>query len=188
MEYEATPWTVAEDSPCGPQIALERDGGGLTAAGMSFILRPAVHGVIDITVEGDLSSTPDGTRAACSLREGKRVTTQAEADVLDECFFAVGPLHSYPSAETGGDFGMYWLMNPPFDAPALGRRMEMLLRKMTAFFQNDDPTYRIFIRGNIQKCISGRGLHCGFVFAWTTVVPRDEDEIEEFLMQETVHN
>ncbi|KAK6079061.1 hypothetical protein SCUP234_05987 [Seiridium cupressi] len=39
-----------------------------------------------------------------------------------------------------------------------------------------------------RKCASGRGLHRGFVFAWTTVVPRDSDDIDEFLMHEMVHN
>jgi len=59
---------------------------------------------------------------------------------------------------------------------------------MTAFFQDPDPIYRIFIRRNIQKRISGRGIHRGFVFAWISVVPRDEDELEDFLMHEAVHN
>lgn len=188
IEYQATPSNVTESSPCGPQIALERDGGGLTAGGMFFILRPAIEGPMSITVEWDLSSTPSGTRAACSLGEGPKVSIQANPAVLDECFFAVGSLHSYPTEKSKGDFGMYWLENPPFDASALGRQMESLLPKMTEFFNDRDSTYRIFIRRNIQKCGSGRGLYRGFVFAWTTIVPRDEDELQEFLMHETVHN
>jgi hypothetical protein len=59
---------------------------------------------------------------------------------------------------------------------------------MLPFFRDHNPTYRIFIRRNIQKCASGRGLHRGFVFAWTTIEPRDEDETEEFLMHEMIHN
>ncbi|CZR62658.1 uncharacterized protein PAC_12555 [Phialocephala subalpina] len=155
---------------------------------MSFIPRSALDVIMDITIEWGLSSTPPGTRASCSLGEGTKVSAQLKPEVLDECFFAVGPLHSYPASETNGKFGMYWLENPPFDAPALGQRMESLLPEMTAFFRDDDPTYRIFIRRNIQKCVSSRGLHRGFVFAWTKVVPRDEDEIEEFLIHETIHN
>jgi len=68
---------------------------------MSFIHNPAIDGIMNIDVEWNLSSTPSGTRAACSLGEGKKITTQAEAAVLDECFFAVGSLRSYPSGEAG---------------------------------------------------------------------------------------
>ncbi|KUJ09670.1 uncharacterized protein LY89DRAFT_690119 [Mollisia scopiformis] len=188
IEYQALPWKPTETSPCGPQIAIERDGGGLTGAGMAFILRPDLDMVMDITVEWDLSSTPPGTQAACSLGEGTMVSAKVKPDVLDECFFAVGSLHSYPPLGTSGKFGMYWLENPSFDAPALGRQMESLIPIIAAFFHDQDLTYRIFIRRNIQKCVSGRGLYRGFVFAWTTVVPRDQDEIVEFLMHETVHN
>jgi predicted metalloprotease with PDZ domain len=188
IEYTAAPWDATEASPCGPQIALERDGGGLTAAGMSFILRPNTNAVLDTTIEWDLSSAPPGTRAVCSLGEGVRVTAQVKAADIDECFFAVGPLHSYPAGETGGPFGTYWLSSPPFDAAALGAKMEALFPKMAGFFTDADPTYRIFIRRNVQKCVSGRGLHRGFVFAWTSIAPRDSSEIDEFLMHETVHN
>jgi hypothetical protein len=103
---------------------------------MSFILRPAVDGVMTINVEWDLSSTPSGTRAASSLGEGQQVTAQAEASVLDECFFAVGDLQSYPPGESGGKFGLYLLENPPSDGPALGRKMEALFPRMAAFFQD----------------------------------------------------
>lgn len=34
VEYTATLWNPTESSPFGSQIALERDGGGLNAAGM----------------------------------------------------------------------------------------------------------------------------------------------------------
>ncbi|KAK6221089.1 hypothetical protein LQW54_001662 [Pestalotiopsis sp. IQ-011] len=189
VEYTAAPWNPTEASPCGPQIALERDGGGLTGAGMAFILRPAVDDVFDTTIEWDLGSCQPNAQAACSLGEGTRVTASVKGEVLDECFFAVGPLQSYPPApESGGPFPMYWLSSPPFDAAALGSKMHTLFPRMAAFFRDADPSYRIFVRRNVQKCVSGRGLHRGFVFAWSTVVPRDADEVDEFLMHETVHN
>ncbi|RDW57755.1 hypothetical protein BP5796_12556 [Coleophoma crateriformis] len=107
IEYKAVPWNPTEASPCGPQIALERDGGGLTAAGMAFILQPAVDMPMDVSIEWDVTSTPPGTRAVCTLGEGLSVFANIKPATLDECFFAVGPLHSYPQGETGGDFGIY---------------------------------------------------------------------------------
>ncbi|KAF8861086.1 hypothetical protein BDZ45DRAFT_672119 [Acephala macrosclerotiorum] len=78
------PWDPTEKSPCGPQITIGRDGGGLTGAGMSFIPRPAIDTVMEMAIEWDLSSTPLGTRAACSLGEGKIVLAQIKPEVLDE--------------------------------------------------------------------------------------------------------
>lgn len=210
IDYKARPWNPTESSPCGPQIALERDTGGLTGAGMAFILRPAealTRDVDGVVINWDLSDTPSGSRAVCSLGEGVQVVASVTPSVLDECFFAVGPLHSYPPAlnpvsdtnegenavpktqnSSTGPYGMYWLGTPNFDASALGHKMQQLFPKMAAFFHDEDPTYRIFLRHNVQKCVSGRGLHRGFVFAWNTIMPRDPNETDEFLMHETVHN
>lgn len=217
-DYEARPWNPTESSPCGPQIALERDGGGLTGAGMGFLLRPAegIEREVDgVVIEWDLGDAPSGSRAVCSLGEGVKVVANVRPSVLDECFFAVGPLHSYPPASSisatdacsnadgenvesnkagskdsdgGGPFGAYWLGTPDFDVSALGHKMQQLFPKMAAFFRDEDPAYRIFVRHNVQKCVSGRGLHRGFVFAWNEIMPRDPRETDEFLMHETVHN
>ena len=189
VDYRAMPREVNELTQCGPQIALEKDGRGLTGAGMAFIIGLASEDVLfDITIEWNLSSAPPGTRALCTFGEGQRVSTRQKASVLDECFFALGALKSYPPETTGGQYGMYWLDDPPFDASALGKQLECLLPKMIALFHDQESLYRIFIRRNVYKCVSGRGLHRGFVFAWTSVSPRDEDMITEFLYHEIVHN
>lgn len=168
-------------------------------AGMGFLLRPTMQLeelVETMVIEWQLSDCPMGTQAVCSLGEGLKVVSTLKPSILDECFFAVGPLQSYPVRKDGGasdhtnsnPFGMYWLETPDFDAPELGRKMQQLFPKMASFFRDPDPTYRIFIRHNVQKCMSGRGLHRGFVFAWTDLAPRDPDYTDEFLMHETVHN
>jgi hypothetical protein len=76
---------------------------------MYFILRPAVDEVSNITVEWDLSSPLVSTLAVCSLGEGQKIVVEGKAALLDESFFAVGSLQSYPQGETGGNFGIYWL-------------------------------------------------------------------------------
>lgn len=177
---------------------------------MAFILRPAeaLEKIVNtVAIKWDLSDAPSGSRAVCSLGEGVVVLADVRPSMLDECFFAVGPLNSYPPAPTlatnadaskgvvsqmendsSGTFGIYWLGAPNFDVSALGYKMQQLFPKMAAFFHDEDPTYRIFVRYNVQKCVSGRGLHRGFVFAWNTIMPRDPNETDEFLMHETVHN
>lgn len=157
---------------------------------MAFIVTLADDVVVDPVIEWDPLSSPTGTRAVCTFGEGRRVEVKKiKASILTESFFAVSSsLKSYPPKDTT-NFGMYRLADPPFDALALGARMEPLSKRLTAFFHDPEDQYRIFIRRNSYRCGSGRGLHQGFVFAWTPLVPsRDEDSVTQFLFHEFVRN
>uniref|UniRef100_A0A093V2Y7 Peptidase M61 catalytic domain-containing protein n=1 Tax=Talaromyces marneffei PM1 TaxID=1077442 RepID=A0A093V2Y7_TALMA len=201
VKYQATPRHVNESTRCGPQVAIEEENGGLSGAGLAFLLIPATgDGDIlhDIVIEWDLSSAPSTTRAVCTFGEGQGVSVRERPSILSECFFAAGPLKSYPpvvettpsapSATSLSPFGMYWLSDPPFDTSSLGQQLEKLIPRMADFFGDDDRLFRIFIRRNEYKCASGRGLHRGFVFAWTPLSPKAEDMVQDFLMHEIVHN
>ncbi|MCJ1386607.1 hypothetical protein MMC17_009733 [Xylographa soralifera] len=189
VQYQARPREVNELTRCGPQVALERDGGGLTGAGQAFLLRLASDEVsYEVTIEWNLLLAPPETRAVCTFGEGQKVSTRINPSVLDDCFFAVGLLKSYPAKPTGGQYAMFWLEDPPFAAAALGKQLEGLLPKVFAFFHDQLALYQVFLRRNVYRCTSGRGLYQGFVFAWTSIVPREEDGIMEFLFHEIVHN
>ena len=188
--FRAFPRQVDEYSKCGPQIALEKEQSGLSACGMSFICRPAAGDdeIFKITVDWNLSAMPEGARGVCSFGEG-RVSTEVKADVLDECFFMVGNVKNFPDTYPDtSHYGLYWLDDPPFDTKALGRQLQVALPQFMAFFNDDNPEFRIFIRRNVQKCTSGRGLYRGFVFAWNRIVPRESDGVSEFLFHEITHN
>ena len=185
--YRVTPRHVDEFTRCGPQIAVEREDSGMSGGGMAFLLRPAGDQIFDVSIDWDLSSAPPGTRGVCSLGEGK-VTAKVKAEVLDECFFEVGAVKSYPANASNSPFGLYWLDEPTFDAPAIGKELEVVIPQRMAFFHDHDQSFRVFIRRNVYKCNSGRGCHRGFVFAWNYIVPRDKDGTLEFLFHEIVHN
>jgi hypothetical protein len=199
VKYQATPRYVNESTRCGPQVAIEKENGGLSGAGLAFLLIPATGDgdvLHDIVIEWDLSSAPPTTRAVCTFGDGQRVSVREKPSVLSECFFAVGPLKSYPPAVAAtpeaqtshSPFGMYWLSDPPFDSYKLGQDLKELIPQMANFFGDDEQLFRIFIRRNEYKCASGRGLHRGFVFSWTPLSPKDEDIVQDFLMHEIVHN
>ncbi|MCJ1333681.1 hypothetical protein MMC10_010381 [Thelotrema lepadinum] len=185
--YRVSPRHTDEYTKCGPQIAVEREDSGMSGGGMAFILRPAGDEIFDFSIDWDLSSAPPGTRGVCSLGEGK-VTAKVKAAVLDECFFEVGAVKSYPANAVDSPFGLYWLDEPTFDVPSIGRELEVVVPQTMAFFHDQDPSFRVFIRRNVYKCNSGRGLYRGFVFAWNHIVPRDRDGTLEFLFHEIVHN
>ncbi|KAF3391054.1 hypothetical protein DPV78_011115 [Talaromyces pinophilus] len=201
VKFQATPRHVNESTRCGPQVAIEKDNGGLSGAGLAFLLIPATGDgdvLHDIVIEWDLSSASPTTRAICTFGEGQRVSVREKPSVLSECFFAVGPLKSYPpvaavdiepvTPTSHSAFGMYWLSDPPFNTDDLGQQLDKLIPRMARFFGDDEQLFRVFIRRNEYKCASGRGLHRGFVFAWTPLSPKDEDMVQDFLMHEIVHN
>lgn len=187
-EYKAVPAKVGPATPCGPQIALETDGGGLSAGGMSFILTIATAELeYHISLEWDLSDAPLGTRSVCTWGEGTSLAFDGIASAFEEAFLIVGPIHSFPSETSDCDYGAYWLSEPPFDASQLAKDVGIVVPKMRSFFRDDDPLFRIFIRQNEYKCNSGRGLYRGFVFAWNNIQPRATD-LTEFVFHEIVHN
>ena len=188
VQYRARPAHVDDRSPCGPQIALEQDGGGLSAAGQAFLLTiDADEADYQMSIEWDLASAPASTRAVCTWGEGPSIRFYGRPAVLEEAFFMVGPVKSYPAADTDSPYGTYWISQPPFDAPRLGQQVGYLLPQMRLLFRDDNPLFRVFIRHNAYKCVSGRGLFQGFVFAWNDIQNLTRD-YTEFVFHELVHN
>lgn len=196
VQYQATPRQVNAYTSCGPPVAMEKDNGGLSGAGLAFLLIPSAgdgnsNVAHDIVIEWDLSLAPSATRVACTFGEGQRVVVHERLSVLSECFFAVGPLKSYPAAAVDSPFRMHWLSEPPFKAYTLGKQLQKLVPRMAMFFGDDDideKLFQVFIRRNEYKCASGRGLYQGFVFSWTPLCPKDEDIVQDFLIHEIIHN
>jgi len=193
-KFQVRPRKVDAFTKCGPQTALETEDCGMSAAGMAFLLIPVlqtgdeVKETYHIDLIWDLSVCPPGTRAACTFGEGSHITAEVKPSVLEECYFMVGSVKSYPPPQASGPFGFYWLDEPDFDARKIGAQLDAIVPQMANFFGDADDNFRVFLRRNMYKCASGRGLHRGFVFAWNRIAPRNPDLVAEFLFHELVHN
>ena len=190
-KYRADVRKVDGSETCGSQAALERDGGGLSACGAGFLLNLATQDATKfhaITVQWDLNETPRGTRAVCTSGEGSETSFVERPTELVQYFFMVGKIQSHPASTVGKSRGFYWLSQPNFDPVELGRKLDNIVPKLQAFFKDSQPLFRIFARRNEYKCISGMGVHQGFVFGWNDRSPTDPNGNLEFILHELIHN
>ena len=63
---------------------------------------------------------------------------------------------------------MYWLSEPPFDAPGAAKMIDKLFDYVSAFFHDDGESYRVFIRKNPYASGGGTALTRSFLFAYGT--------------------
>ena len=63
---------------------------------------------------------------------------------------------------------MYWLSDPPFDAPAAAKMIDRLFGYVATFFHDEGGSYRVFVRKNPYKGGGGTALARSFLFAYGT--------------------
>src|SRR5690625_7691922 len=109
-----------------------------------------------ITLDVNISKSPEGTRGAWSLGECRRAVTRS-ASTLQFTYYAVGNIKSADS-DPEADFNMYWLADLPFDSSLLASRIVRLFETMAEFFEKPDESYRVFIRRSEERRV---GEECG---------------------------
>ena len=184
VSYKAPPRRVTAATNNGPLFDLREEAGGFAGSGNGFLATPVRSGPWKVRLSWDLSAAPKGSRGVWSLGEGA-VETVIPSDVLAFSFYAVGPLKSYP-AETDG-FGLYWLSEPPFEAPVLGDRIRALYASMAAFFDDNGSGYRVFARRNPFRGAGGTALARSFMFGYNIDSDPTVDGLQGLVAHEMAH-
>lgn len=166
VSYGTAPRAVNSETRNGPLFDLRAQGGGMLGAGVYFFAVPANEKPYAISLHWDLSDAPAGTRGIWSAGEGDR-TLVAPAETLAFSYYAVGPVKSEP-ADGKGDFGLYWLVRPPFDIDRLSSGIHTLYSYMAHFFHDDGAPFRVFIRANPYPAGGGTSLARSFMFGYGT--------------------
>ncbi|OJH36929.1 hypothetical protein [Cystobacter ferrugineus] len=164
VRYGTPPRVVSSETRNGPLFDLRGEAGGIMGAGVYFFALPHTEQSYRITLEWDLSGMPAGSRGIWSLGEGSQ-STVAPADTLAHSFYAAGPVKSAP-AEGEGNFSLYWLSPPPFDAGALSNQIRELYGHMSEFFQDAGAPYRVFVRANPYPSGGGTAFPRSFMFGY----------------------
>ncbi|MGZ8347594.1 MAG: hypothetical protein ACXWUP_10845 [Allosphingosinicella sp.] len=185
VRYTARPRVVGATTNNGPLFDMRAEAGGFQGAGISFLALPTREGPYRITLDWDLAAMPAGSTGIWSLGEG-RVETVGPAEQVAFSFYSAGPIHRYP--EQAGRFGIYWLAEPPFAIDALAERIARLYRTMSAFFGDEDSTYRVFIRQHPYRGQGGTALARSFMFGYHAPSRPGVDELQELLAHEMAHN
>lgn len=181
VRYVLHPRRLGPDDVCGPYFDFRAEEGGANASG--FALLPDCPGFEgQISLSWDLSACKGGS-GVCTWGEGDLAFT-GPLEKLRECYYAFGRVH----AETDGQFGFYWLGTPSFRVDELAGCTKKLFSVMQAFFRDDDPVYRIFLRHDPFKTSGGTALKRSYMFGWNDTQPVSVPEKQNLLAHEMVHN
>jgi hypothetical protein len=186
VSYGTAPRPVNAETRNGPLFDLRAQGGGLLGAGVYFFALPADEKPYTLSLHWDLGDAPAGTRGIWSAGEGDRKMV-APAETLAFSYYAVGPVKSEPT-DGQGDFGLYWLAEPPFEIDELAGSTHSLYSYMSHFFQDDRATYRIFIRANPYPGGGGTSLANSFMFAYGTDGSTIPSGPQMLIAHEMAHN
>lgn len=185
ISYEAPPRSVTAATNNGPLFDLRQEAGGFAGAGVGFLATPVAEGPWKVRLRWDLSAAPAGSRGAWTYGDGA-VDTVLPSQALAFSYYAAGPLKSHSAGSEG--FSLYWLGEPPFDAAALGERIEGLYKPMSAFFGDEGGAYRVFMRQNPYKGMGGTALGRSFMFGYHPAARPGIDDLQGLIAHEMAHN
>jgi hypothetical protein len=183
LEYRVYPRIVPPGYTSSPYFDFRAEEGGANGAGLTFLACvPDAAGLL--SVAWDLSFMPASARGVWSYGEGG-CTREGDMSDLLHTYYAVGAI----SSEVSGDYGFYWLAEPAFDLRELARQTRSLFVKMSGFFRDDNPVYRIFVRRDpFEKSGGGTALQRSYMFGYSGSAIPTPDSIRNLLAHEMVHN
>ena len=164
VRYTGTPRKVDAQTRNGPLFDLREQGAGLVGSGVYFLALPPGKQPYRVGMKWNLDGLPTGSRGVWSLGEGEQ-HTMGTAEMVAFSAYAMGPVKSVP-ADGKGNFGVFWVSEPPFDMHELAVETEKLYRYMAAFFKDEESSYRVFARQNPFPAGGGTGMAKSFMFAY----------------------
>jgi hypothetical protein len=180
--------------PCA-RIDLRTDGGGLIGSGINFLPLPTKSETLfDLNLHWNLTAALKGTTAAWSFGDGLSASLIATSDYLANTVYAVGPLRRYLDRISMDDgttkiYGFYWFGEPSlFNAHLLAVTLRDLFAQMAPFFEDEDNSYRIFLRYHPFQGYGGTGQYRSFVMEYDSHIQVSEDSNFQLLAHEMVHN
>jgi hypothetical protein len=186
VNFQAPMRAVSASTRPGPLFDLRAESSGLNGAGIAFLPLPHTEISYRIGVHWNLTGMPQGSRGVSSYGEGDiRITGKAE--MLSDAYYAAGPLKSFPS-EVSGNYAMYWLGEPSFDAQLVAENIYKFYSFVSKFFHDEGSSYRVFVRKNPYHGGGGTTLTRSFMFGYSDDKVPKPDELQGLLAHEIVHN
>lgn len=167
----------------GPVCAcvLLRDKCGLTGVGKFFIPQFSLGDKALLSIEWDLASCSQETRAVTSLGEGpKCVQYRGGCDGILDCVFMAGHIRSNVGdslpwkSQDDSACGTYWFGDLPPNLDAVTEYTTNVFPRMAEHFNDPSGSYRVFLR-RIPKGFKGTAFKCSSIIEYDNSV-KHEDE------------
>jgi hypothetical protein len=186
LNYRVYPREVGADYTSSPFFDLRSEPGGMNGAGVPFmVLLP--ERTFEISLHWNLSHMPAGSRGVWCKGEGD-VTLTAPQELMAFSYYAVGALKTWRAPDSD-KFELHWFSEPNFDLAAVAQRAHALFKCMSAFFDDKDTPYKVFVRKDpFEKSGGGTALEDSFMFGYSDTAHPTPDDIQDLLAHELVHN
>jgi hypothetical protein len=183
FSYEILPRVVPEDYRSSPYFDFRAEQGGANGAGVTFLAEVMGASDCGIKFRWDLSEMPEGSRGVSSFGEGG-FACGSPSDIVN-AYYACGKLKSIEK----GQFGMYWLSDPPFDLDLAASWVRELFLKMAGFFGDSGGAYRVFIRKDpFEKSGGGTALARSYMLGYSDAMKPTLGGLKNLFAHEMVHN
>jgi len=184
FKYSITPRILPEEYRSSPYYDFRNEEGGANGAGITFLAEVTGSEQFEVSFDWDLSMMPSGSKGVSTYSEGRFEKT-GKASLVTNAYYAVGQVRSI----TDGDFGFYWLSEPPFDLKSVAEWTKCLFLRMADFFNDDNGLYRIFVRKDpFEKSGGGTALIRSYMFGYSEAMIPTLDSLKNLLAHEMVHN
>jgi hypothetical protein len=134
IEYDAAVQPIHDHG--GPPYGLKATGGGVSGAGLGFLLLPENGGTTGSKIHWDLSGLAEGSVGVITGGVGD-ITLVGAPTRFDEQWFLAGPATRVEDAAT--HFSAYGLGNPPFDMKDMLQWADNAYGYLTRTFRYLDP-------------------------------------------------
>lgn len=182
--YRIFPRVLPEGYRSSPYYDFRAEPFGANGSvGFAFIL-PPIQSQFRVALHWDMSRMPKEARAVSSLGAGD-FEIDTDGWTFRTCYFATGIMN----AEENEEFGIYWFGEPTFEIRPATKRLRELFTYMCDFFQDTNPTYRIFLRRDpFEQSGGGSGGTRSFMSGYSASGTVDTDDWFCVLAHEMVHN
>jgi predicted metalloprotease with PDZ domain len=167
-----------------PPFEPRSEGGGFSAAGLSFLVLPETTAPHFLAVRWTL---PPGATGLSSLGAGATQSAKPEPlGRLKESFFMGGALGLYPRVTPKAGFFSAWQGQPPFDADAVMTWTQGLYGDyLKIFHAAGNPPFGVFLRSNPIN--PGGGVELAGSFVGTFGPKTEAEDLKITLAHEMVH-
>lgn len=163
-----------------PPVDLRRESGGVTGQGKVFLALPPIDGLWNLTV-----TWAGPASGLSSLGAGDLDLEGVQLEVLRDCHFMAGPVITI--GQPGSAVTVHYLTPPAFDVDDLARRVARMHQTLADEMACEPAPYRVFLRSNPYRGLSGSALPGAFVAGWNAQSLNVADRLEGFIDHELVH-
>lgn len=167
-----------------PPVDLRFEAGGVTGPGHAFLALPPLEGKFDVYLRWVIPHGA-GKTGVCSFGAGNLDLGAMSFEALLDCHYMVGDVTSVGPSQA--PVSVHYLTRPSFDTHAFAEHTAKMNQALATTFHAIPTPFRVFLRHNPYRGLSGSALTHSFVAGWNEHTLDSVERLEAFIDHELVH-